>query len=85
MANVVFFWIEEPGGNVEHIAEHDLDPEDVEYAYETADDFTPSRSSGLPAFYGQALDGSRIFVVYRELDATTWYCVTAYRPVQEGS
>lgn len=82
MANIVFFWIEEPGGNVEHIAEHDLTPEDVEYAYEMADEFTTSRSSGRPAFYGQALDGRDIFVVYREIDATTWYVVTAF-PVHE--
>jgi hypothetical protein len=79
VADVVFFWIEGPGGNMEHIAEHDLEPEDVEYAYETAWAFTTSRSSGRPAFYGLARDGRDIFVVYTEIDATTWYVHTAYR------
>jgi hypothetical protein len=84
VATVVFFWIEEPGGNVEHIAEHGLTPEDVEYAYATAEAFTVSRSSGRPAFSGLALDGRVIFVVYEEMDATTWYVVTAYE-VERGS
>lgn len=83
VANVVFFWIEEPGGNVEHIAEHGLTPEDIEYAYETAEEFTTSRSSGRDAFYGYDLGDNIIFVVYEVIDATTWYVVTAYR-VQEG-
>ncbi|MDH3603357.1 MAG: hypothetical protein OEU26_27410 [Candidatus Tectomicrobia bacterium] len=78
MANVVFFRIEEPGGHVEHIAKHGLTPEDVEYADATAEEFTVSRSSGRPAFSGLALDGRDIFVVYEEIDATTWYVVTAY-------
>ncbi len=78
MRDVVFLWIEEPGGNVDHIAENDLLPEDVENAYDTLDEFTISRSSGRSAFYGQALDGRDIFVAYEEIDATTWYVVTAY-------
>lgn len=68
---IEFFWVFEPGGNVEHIAEHDLIPEDVEHAYATATLFTTSRSSGLPAFVGLDTDYNEIFVVYRELDATT--------------
>ncbi len=30
--DIEFFWVYEPGENVEHIAEHDLDPEDIEHA-----------------------------------------------------
>ena len=30
MAYVEIIWDDEPGGNVEHIAEHELTPEDVE-------------------------------------------------------
>jgi hypothetical protein len=79
LANIVFFWIEEPGGNVDHVREHGLEPEDIEHAYATADEFTTSRSSGCPAFYGLARDGADVFVVYEAMDATTWYIVTAYR------
>lgn len=75
---IEFFWTEGPGGNIEHIAEHGLTPEDIEHAYATAREFTTSRSSKRPAFYGLDRDGNTIFVVYRELDATTWYVVTAY-------
>ena len=78
MTNVDFIWNEEPGGNVEHIADNNLTPEDVMYAYETAIDFTISRSSGRLAYYGQALDGRNIFVVYEQIDATTLHVVTAY-------
>ncbi len=77
--DIEFFWVYEPGGNVEHLTEHDLKPDDIEHAYVTADEFTTSRSSGRLAFYGQARDGRDIFVVYEALDATTWYVVTAYR------
>ncbi|ETW95140.1 MAG: hypothetical protein ETSY1_31900 [Candidatus Entotheonella factor] len=75
---IEFFWVFEPGENVDHIREHELEPADIEHAYTTADEFTISRSSGRPAFYGLARDGRDIFVVYEELDATTWYVVTAY-------
>jgi hypothetical protein len=55
-----------------------LIPEDIEHAYATASEFTTSRSSGRHAFYGLDDLGRRIFVVYEELDAATWYVVTAY-------
>ncbi|ETW95289.1 MAG: hypothetical protein ETSY1_31275 [Candidatus Entotheonella factor] len=84
MLDVVFIWNEEPGGNVEHIADNNLYPEDIECAYETALRFGISRSSGRQIFYGQAGDDSEILVVYEELDATTWYVVTAYRVGEEG-
>ncbi len=83
MLDVIFIWVEEPGGNVEHIAENGLYPEDIECAYETASGFDVSRSSGRLVFYGQARDDSNILVVYEEIDAITWYVVTAYR-VGEG-
>jgi hypothetical protein len=65
-----FIWDDESGGNVEHIAANDLTPEDVINAYETVTEFAFSRSSDRPAFYGCALDGRRIFVVYDEIDET---------------
>lgn len=76
--DIEFFWTEGAHGNIEHIAEHDLTPEDVEYAYATATIFTSSRSSGRPAFVGLNTSYYPIFVVYRELDEATWYVETAY-------
>jgi len=77
-ADVVLIPVQ-PGKNVDHIREQGLEPEDIEHAYATADEFTTSRSSGRPAFYGLARNRSDVFVVYEEIDATTWYVVTAYR------
>ena len=45
-------WNEEPHGNVEHIAEHDLTPEDIEEVIFNPVDRDVSRSSGLPIVFG---------------------------------
>jgi hypothetical protein len=74
-----FIWDEEPGGNVEHIALHDLTPEDVIHAFHYVERTTVSRSSARPAIIGYTPEGDRIFVPYRQLDATTVYVETAYR------
>ena len=71
-------WNPEPGGNVEHIAENDLTPDDVEAVllYPVAEDI--SRSSGRPMVYGFTPDGRYIVVVYEGIDDHTLYPVTAY-------
>jgi uncharacterized DUF497 family protein len=71
-------WNYEPGGNVEHIADHGLDPEDVEAVIYDPLETTISRSSGRPVVTGYTPDGRLIFVVYEEIDETTVYPVTAY-------
>jgi uncharacterized DUF497 family protein len=64
--------------NEEHIAEHGLDPEDVEFVLENADSDSFSNSSGRPCCFGYTLDGDYIIVIYDELDEDTIYPVTAY-------
>jgi hypothetical protein len=71
-------WNEEPGGNIEHIAEHGLSPEDVEEVLFNPVDRDVSRSSGLPIVFGFTLDGRYILVVYEQIDDVTVYPVTAY-------
>ncbi len=71
-------WNDEPGGNVEHIAEHGLTPNDVEEVLFGPVDRDVSRSSGLPIVFGFAPDGRYILVVYEQLDDVTIYPVTAY-------
>jgi len=71
-------WIYEPGGNVEHIAEHGLAPEDVEEVICNPLDETTSRSSGRPVVTGYTPDGRLILVVYEQVDEVTVYPVTAY-------
>ena len=75
-----FLWDFEPEGNVEHIAEHGLTPDDVENAFDDMINETISRSSGWPAIFGLTLDGRVIFVVYEEIDDGLIYVHTAFEP-----
>ena len=47
----------DPQGNVQHIAEHGLDIEDVEEILSNPRSEGMSRSSGLPAVWGYTLEG----------------------------
>lgn len=60
-------WDDAPGGNVEHIAEHGLTPDEVESAFDNIELHTTSRSTGRPAIFGRTLNGEVIFVAY-EID-----------------
>jgi hypothetical protein len=71
-------WSHEPGGNIEHIAEHDLTQEDVEDVLFDPVGHDRSHSSGLPVVFGFTSDGRYIMVAYEQIDATTIYPVTAY-------
>jgi uncharacterized DUF497 family protein len=63
---------------IEHLAEHDLTPEDFEYVLANPTDKGTSDSSGRPAAWGYTEDGRLIIAVYRELDDVTIQPVTAY-------
>jgi len=78
MAYFEIVWNEEPGGNIEHIAEHDLTPEDVEEALLNPLDHDVSRATGLPIVFGLTPAGRYILVVYEQIDDMTIYPVTAY-------
>jgi uncharacterized DUF497 family protein len=71
-------WNYEPGGNVEHIAEHGITTEEVEAVICHPLEKTTSRSSGRPVVTGYTEDGRHILVVYEEIDEVTVYPVTAY-------
>jgi uncharacterized DUF497 family protein len=74
-------WDTEPGGNVEHIAEHGLTPEEVEEVL--LDDTIPSevsRSSGRPCKFGYTSTGKHIIVAWDEVceDPLMIYPATAF-------
>jgi len=71
-------WNEEPDGNVAHIAEHGLTPEDVEEVILNPVGRDVSCSSGLPSVFGFTPNGRYILVVYEPIDDVTVYPVTAY-------
>lgn len=78
----MFLWLDDPGGNVEHVAEHGLTPEEVESAFEDIEIVTTSRSTGRPAIFGRTFKGDTIFVVYdieKDTDGQEFiYVRTAY-------
>lgn len=80
-------WDDEPGGNVEHIAEHDLTPDEVDSVLcDDKIETSYSHSSGLPCKFGYTNTGRYIMVVWKDVnnDPRIIYPVTAY-PVQEPS
>jgi uncharacterized DUF497 family protein len=71
-------WNYEPGGNVDHVTEHGLTPEEVEAVICNPLEKTTSHASGRPVVTGYTPDGRLILVVYEEIDNVTVYPVTAY-------
>ncbi|NOX55290.1 MAG: hypothetical protein GXP27_12805 [Planctomycetes bacterium] len=71
-------WNDEPGGNVEHIRQHGLTPEDVEAVLQEPIRTGVSRSSGRPIAFGFTPDGRLVCVVFEQVDQVTLYPVTAF-------
>ena len=69
---------DDPDGNVQHCAEHDITKEEVEEVFENATDADISRSSGRPVVFGDTNAGRHLMVVIDEIDDDTVYPVTAY-------
>ena len=69
---------DDPDGNVQHIAEHDLTKEEVEDALAEPEGRGASRSSGLPIIFGTTSTGRFIAVVFEEIDGETVKPVTAF-------
>jgi uncharacterized DUF497 family protein len=67
-----------PEGNVQHIGEHGLSVEDVEFVVENTTAESVSESSGRPCLFGYTPGGEYIIVIYEEIDGDTIYPVTAY-------
>jgi len=63
---------------IEHLAEHDLTPDDFEFVLANPTEKGISDSSGLPAVWGYTEQGRFIIAVYRDLDDVTILPVTAY-------
>ena len=69
---------DDPEGNVQHIALHDLTKEEVEDVLADLEKRGMSRSSGLPLVFGTTSTGRFIAVVFEEIDTDTVRPVTAY-------
>ncbi len=71
-------WDHTPGGNVQHVEEHDLTTDEVDHVLENYERTGVSRSSGRRCVFGHTPDGRYIVVIYEEADADTVVPVTAY-------
>ncbi len=69
---------DDPRGNVRHIGEHGLTPEDVEDVLFGVHESDTSRSSGSPMVFGFTSAGTYICVVFEWVSDDTVYPVTAY-------
>jgi uncharacterized DUF497 family protein len=69
---------DDPDGNVQHIDEHGLSIDDVEYVLANATSEGHSNSTGLPCVWGYTPDDRFIIAVYTEIDEDTIRVVTAY-------
>jgi uncharacterized DUF497 family protein len=87
MLHTSIIWDEEddPRGNVQHIAEHDLTIEDVEEVLAAPASQGKSDSTGYPAVWGNVLDGRFIIVIFEAIDVDTIRVIRAYEvPVPKG-
>jgi len=78
MAWTHVIWDPTSGGNVEHVEEHGLEPEEVDHVLLNHDAADTSDSTGRPCVFGYTPDGRYIIVVYDEIDEDTVMPWTAY-------
>lgn len=64
-------WDSTPGGNVEHVEEHGLEPEEVDHVLSNHESTGTSHTSGRRCVFGYTPDGRYIIVVYEEVDTDT--------------
>lgn len=85
MVQVIWDLEDDPDGNVQHIAEHDVSMEDVEEVLnDRSSRTTYSESSGRPITFGWTADGRYLAVIWELVDddPLTVYPVTSY-PTRE--
>jgi hypothetical protein len=73
-----FLWNPERSGNCDHIAEHGICQDEVEWVVQHPLAVGSSRSSGCPVAVGRTPAGRLLIVVYEHIDHVTVYPVTAY-------
>jgi len=71
-------WTEGSDGNIAHLAEHDVSPEEAEEVLREPTSVTTSRRSGRPIAFDFTSTGRQLAVVYEKIDHVTVYPITAY-------
>lgn len=65
-------------GNVEHVAQHGLSPDEVDSVLRDPRDSGVSDSTGMPMVFGYTNTGKYIAVVFEETERGIVYPLTAY-------
>ncbi len=79
--SVIWDLPDDPDGNVQHIAQHGLNEDEVEDVLLDPDvPVEISASSGRPLKQGWTMTGRYIVVVWEQIDEDTVMPVTAYEP-----
>ena len=78
--NVTIIWDldDDDGGNVQHIAEHGLEKDDLAHVFDDPVSWSASDSSKRPMVFGYTIDDRYIAVIYEEIDEDTVYPITAF-------
>ncbi|MCH8045479.1 MAG: hypothetical protein IID44_17350 [Planctomycetes bacterium] len=78
--NVTILWDldDDEHGNVQHIAQHGIEKDDVAGVFDDPVGSDTSESSGRPMIFGYTIDDRYIAVIYEEIDEDTVYPVTAF-------
>ena len=71
-------------GNVQRIAEHGIEKDDVARVFDAPVGSDTSDSSQRPMIFGYTLDGRYITVNYEQIDGETVYPVTAFEVPEPG-
>ena len=78
MARYKPLWDYDPGGNVDHLARHDLTPQDIDAVFRRPKKYGVSRSSGRPTVSGYMPGGRYVCVPFDRLGGRDVYPVTAF-------
>jgi hypothetical protein len=78
MPHVEILWTEGPDGNIAHLAEHDVFPEEAEEVLREPSHTAWSRRSGRPIVFGVTRTGRRLAVVYEHIGSGMVLPITAY-------
>jgi uncharacterized DUF497 family protein len=65
-------------GNIEHIAEHGLSQDDVQYVFDNPSGYGVSRTSGEDVVFGYTPDGRYVACVFQSVDDATACPITAF-------
>jgi len=78
MPHVEVIWVDGRDGNVQHLAEHGVTPQECEDVLSDPIAQGTSDTTGRPIVFGFTRAGRKIAVVYEQVDAITVYPITAF-------